>query len=111
MAQAVLKDTMVNISKTTGDGCWRLGVELKDIMFNTYKTVGDGCWRLGIELKDIMFNTLKPALLQLFRPSFFFHSTCQNILTACQVRIFFMKKIFFFMKKNISHHEEKCFSS
>lgn len=22
-----------------------------------------------------------------------------------------MKKIFFFMKKNISHHEEKCFSS
>lgn len=82
MIQAVLKDTMVNISKTTGDGCWRLGVELK----------------------DIMFNTLKTALLQLFRPSFFFHSTCQNIQTACQVRIFFMKK-------NISHHEEKCFSS
>ena len=82
MIQAVLKDTMVNISKTTDDGCWRL----------------------GIELKDIMFNTLKTALLQLFRPSFPFHSTCQNVLTACQVRIFFMKK-------NISHREEKCFSS
>ena len=82
MAQAVLKDTMINISKTTGDGCWVLGVDLK----------------------DIMFNTLKTALLQLFRPSFSFHSTCQNILTACQVRIIFMKK-------NISHHEEKYFSS
>ena len=82
MIQAVLKDTMVNISKTTGDGCWRL----------------------GIELKNIMFNTLKTALLQLFRPSFPFHSTCQNVLTACQVRIFFMKK-------NIFLHEEKCFSS
>ncbi|WP_449020719.1 hypothetical protein [Prevotella jejuni] len=82
MAQAVLKDTMVNISKTTGDGCWRL----------------------GIELKDIMFNTLKTALLQLFRPSFTFHSTCQNIQTACQVRIIFMKK-------NIFLHEEKYFSS
>ncbi len=104
MIQAVLKDTMVNISKTTGDGCWVLGVDLKDIMFNTYKTVGDGCWRLGIELKDIMFNTLKPALLQLFRPSFPFHSTCQNVLIACQVRIIFMKK-------NIFLHEEKYFSS
>lgn len=82
MIQAVLKDTMVNISKTTGDGCWEIGVELK----------------------DIMFNTLKTALLQLFRPSFPFHSTCQNIQTACQVRIFFMKK-------NIFHHEENCFSS
>ena len=57
MAQAVLKDTMVNISKTTGDGCWRLGVELKDIMFNTYKTVGDGCWRLGIEIKKTLCLT------------------------------------------------------
>ena len=104
MIQAVLKDTMVNISKTAGDGCSRLGVELKDIMFNTHKTVDDGCWRLGIELKDIMFNTLKTALLQLFRPSFPFHSTCQNVLTACQVRIFFMKK-------NIFLHEEKYFSS
>ena len=104
MAQAVLKDTMVNISKTTGDGCWRLGVDLKDIMFNTYKTVGDGCWVLGVDLKDIMFNTLKTALLQLFRPSFPFHSTCQNVLTACQVRIIFMKK-------NIFLHEEKYFSS
>jgi len=82
MIQAVLKDTMVNISKT----------------------MGDGCWRLGIELKDIMFNTLKTALLQLFRPSFPFHSTCQNVLTACQVRIIFMKK-------NIFLHEEKYFSS
>ena len=104
MIQAVLKDTMVNISKTVGDGCWRLGVDLKDIMFNTYKTVGDGCWVLGVDLKDIMFNTLKTALLQLFRPSFSFHSTCQNVLTACQVRIFFMKK-------NIFLHEEKYFSS
>ena len=82
MIQAVLKDTMVNISKTTGDGCCVLGVDLK----------------------DIMFNTLKTALLQLFRPSLFFHSTCQNIQTAPQVRIIFMKK-------NISHHEEKYFSS
>ena len=82
MIQAVLKDTMVNISKTTGDGCWEIGVELKNIMVNLPKT----------------------ALLQLFKPSFFFHSTCQNIQIACQVRIIFMKK-------NISHHEEKCFSS
>ncbi len=82
MIQAVLKDTMVNISKTTGDGCWVLGVELKNTVFNPPKT----------------------ALLQLFRPSFSFHSTCQNIQTASQVRIFFMKK-------NISHHEEKYFSS
>jgi hypothetical protein len=82
MAQAVLKDTMVN----------------------THKTMGDGCWILGVELKNTVFNPPKTALLQLFRPSFFFHSTCQNIQTACQVRIFFMKK-------NISHHEEKCFSS
>ena len=104
MIQAVLKDTMVNISKTTGDGCWRLGVELKDIMFNTYKTVGDGCWVLGVELKNTVFNPPKTALLQLFRPSFPFHSTCQNIQTASQVRIIFMKK-------NISHHEEKYFSS
>ena len=77
---------------------------LKDTMVNTHKTVGDGCWILGVELKDIMFNTLKTALLQLFRPSFPFHSTCQNVLTACQVRIFFMKK-------NIFLHEEKYFSS
>ena len=104
MTQAVLKDTMVNTHKTVGDGCWILGVELKDIMFNTYKTVGDGCWVLGVDLKDIMFNTLKTALLQLFRPSFPFHSTCQNVLTACQVRIFLMKK-------NIFLHEEKYFSS
>ncbi len=104
MIQAVLKDTMVNISKTTGDGCWVLGVELKDIMFNTHKTVGDGCWELGVELKNIMVNLPKTALLQLFRPSLFFHSTCQNIQTASQVRIIFMKK-------NISHHEEKYFSS
>ena len=82
MIQAVLKDTMVKISKTTGD--W--------------------CWEIGVDLKDIMFNTLKTALLQLFRPSFPFHSTCQNVLTACQVRIFFMKK-------NIFLHEEKYFSS
>ena len=104
MIQAVLKDTMVNTHKTMGVRCWRLGVELKDIMFNTYKTVGDGCWVLGVDLKNIMVNLPKTALLQLFRPSFFFHSTCQNILTACQVRIFFMKK-------NIFLHEEKCFSS
>lgn len=77
---------------------------LKDTMVNTHKTVGDGCWILGVELKNTVFNPPKTALLQLFRPSFFFHSTCQNIQTACQVRIFFMKK-------NISHHEEKCFSS
>ena len=95
MIQAVLKDTMVNISKTTGDGCCVLGVELKDIMFNTYKTVGDGCWVLGVDLKDIMFNTLKTALLQLFRPSFSFHSTCQNIQTASQVRFFFHEKKYF----------------
>jgi len=82
MIQAVLKDTMVNISKTTGDGCWILGVNLK----------------------DIMFNTLKTALLQLFRPSFPFHSTCQNVLTACQVRIIFMKK-------NIFLHENNYFFS
>lgn len=66
MAQAVLKDTMVN----------------------THKTMGDGCWILGVELKNTVFNPPKTALLQLFRPSFFFHSTCQNIQTACQVRIF-----------------------
>ena len=77
---------------------------LKDTMVNTHKTMGDGCWILGVELKNTVFNPPKTALLQLFRPSFFFHSTCQNIQTACQVRIFFMKK-------NISHHEEKCFSS
>ena len=77
---------------------------LKDTMVNTHKTVGDGCWILGVELKNTVFNPPKTALLQLFRPSFFFHSTCQNILTACQVRIFFMKK-------NIFLHEEKCFSS
>ena len=82
MAQAVLKDTMVN----------------------THKTMGDGCWILGVELKNTVFNPPKTALLQLFRPSFFFHSTCQNIQTACQVRIFFMKK-------NIFLHEEKYFSS
>ena len=94
MAQAVLKDTMVNISKTTGDGCWRLGVELKDIMFNTYKTVGDGCWRLGIELKDIMFNTLKTALLQLFRPPSLFHSYVSEYSNSVSSANFFMKKIF-----------------
>ena len=33
MIQAVLKDTMVNISKTTGDGCWILVVELKNTVF------------------------------------------------------------------------------
>ena len=82
MAQAVLKDTMVN----------------------THKTMGDGCWILGVELKNTVFNPPKTALLQLFRPSFPFHSTCQNVLTACQVRIFFMKK-------NIFLHEEKYFSS
>jgi len=77
---------------------------LKDTMVNTHKTMGDGCWILGVELKNTVFNPPKTALLQLFRPSFPFHSTCQNIQTACQVR-------FFFMKKNISHHEEKYFSS
>jgi len=55
---------------------------LKDTMVNTHKTMGDGCWILGVD----------------------FHSTCQNVLTACQVRIFFMKK-------NIFLHEEKYFSS
>ncbi|WP_449019248.1 hypothetical protein [Prevotella jejuni] len=95
MAQAVLKDTMVNISKTTGDGCWRLGVELKDIMFNTYKTVGDGCWRLGIELKDIMFNTLKPALLQLFRPPSFFHSYVSEYSNSVSSANFFHEKKYF----------------
>ena len=77
---------------------------LKDTMVNTHKTMGDGCWILGVELKNTVFNPPKTALLQLFRPSFPFHSTCQNVLTACQVRIFFMKK-------NIFLHEEKCFSS
>ena len=95
MIQAVLKDTMVNISKTTGDGCWRLGVELKDIMFNTYKTVGDGCWRLGIELKDIMFNTLKPALLQLFRPPSLFHSYVSEYSNSVSSAIFFHEKKYF----------------
>ena len=77
---------------------------LKDTMVNTHKTVGDGCWILGVELKNTVFNPPKTALLQLFRPSFFFHSTCQNILTACQVRIFFMKK-------NIFLHENNYFFS
>ncbi len=77
---------------------------LKDTMVNTHKTMGDGCWILGVELKNTVFNPPKTALLQLFRPSFPFHSTCQNVLTACQVRIFFMKK-------NIFLHEEKYFSS
>ena len=77
---------------------------LKDTMVNTHKTVGDGCWILGVELKNTVFNPPKTALLQLFRPPFSFHSTCQNVLTACQVRIFFMKK-------NIFLHEEKYFSS
>lgn len=82
MIQAVLKDTMVNISKTTGDGCWVLGVDLKDIMFNTLKRLFYSC------LDRLPSSTL----------------TCLNILTASQVRIIFMKK-------NISHHEENCFSS
>ena len=77
---------------------------LKDTMVNTHKTMGDGCWILGVELKNTVFNPPKTALLQLFRPSFPFHSTCQNVLTACQVRIFFMKI-------NIFLHEKKYFSS
>ena len=73
---------------------------LKDTMVNTHKTMGDGCWILGVELKNTVFNPPKTALLQLFRPSFPFHSTCQNVLTACQVRIFFMKKNIFLHEKN-----------
>ena len=73
MIQAVLKDTMVNISKTTGDGCWRLGVELK----------------------DIMFNTLKPALLQLFRPPSLFHSYVSEYSNSVSSANFFHEKKYF----------------
>ena len=104
MIQAVLKDTMVNISKTTGDGCWVLGVDLKDIMFNTYKTMGDGCWILGVELKNTVFIPLKRLFYSCLGRLPSSTLTCLNILTACQVRIIFMKK-------NIFLHEEKYFSS
>ena len=95
MIQAVLKDTMVNISKTTGDGCWILGVDLKDIMFNTYKTVGDGCWILGVELKNTVFNPPKTALLQLFRPPSLFHSYVSEYSNSVSSANFFHEKKYF----------------
>ena len=82
MTQAVLKDTMVNTHKTVGDGCWILGVELKNTVFNPPKTALFSC------LDHLPSSTL----------------TCLNILTACQVRIIFMKK-------NIFLHENNYFFS
>ena len=73
MIQAVLKDTMVNISKT----------------------MGDGCWVLGVELKDIMFNTLKPVLLQLFRPPSLFHSYVSEYSNSVSSANFFHEKKYF----------------
>jgi len=82
MTQAVLEDTMVNTHKTVGDGCWILGVELKNTVFNPLKQLFYSC------LDRLPSSTL----------------TCLNILTACQVRIIFMKK-------NIFLHENNYFFS
>jgi|GEM_PF-1715915 len=82
MIQAVLKDTMVNTHKTMGDGCWILGVELKNTVFIPLKRLFYSC------LDRLPSSTL----------------TCLNILTACQVRIVFMKK-------NIFLHENNYFFS
>ena len=73
MIQAVLKDTMVNISKTTGDGCWVLGVELKNTVFNPPKT----------------------ALLQLFRPSSLFHSYVSEYSNSVSSANYFHEKKYF----------------
>ena len=82
MTQAVLKDTMVNTHKTMGDGCWILGVELKTPYL--------------IPLKRLFYSCLDRLPSSIL--------TCLNILTACQVRIIFMKK-------NIFLHENNYFFS
>ena len=67
----------------------------KDTMVNTHKTTGDRCWRLGVELKNTVFNPPKTALLQLFRPTSLFHSYVSEYSNSVSSANYFHEKKYF----------------